>query len=538
MNAVKAKDWTQKQKEREKSRRQLKPGAAKNLFGGFSRRVHLPLLIVALLLPLAAVGAYFYSQSESETPLEFSGNTINVRAGGDFQAALNRAKPGDTIVLQAGAKFVGAFTLPEKTGDQFITIQSSEIAKLPGENRRVSPPDAASMPKILSSGKGASAIKTAPNAHHYRFVGIEVAPANNDYIYNLIFLGTEDDKAAGMPHHIEFDRCYIRSNLPGGVTRRGIALNNADTTIKNSHLAGFAGKSEETQGIAGWTGTKNVKILNNYIEGGAENILFGGSDPPSADLIPADIEIRGNHLSKPADWKDRYTLKCLFELKNSKRVQFVENFLENNWVDSAFRITVRNQDGKAPFSTIEDTLIKDNIIVGAGAGINILGTDDTHPSQTLKNLTITNNLFLDIDDKLYAGSGYLVLISGGENILFANNTAFNSGNPITFHGVAPKNFLFRDNIVGHGNYGIHGHENIRSPAGQRIFQNNVVVNNKRVNLSDTSFPTGNFWVPDFNAVGFSNLAGKDFRLAAGSRFKGKGKDQMDIGGNLVFRKNL
>ncbi len=171
-------------------------------------------------------------------------------------------------------------------------------------------------------------------------------------------------------------------------------MNSADTIIKNSYLSGFAGNQEETQGIAGWTGTKNVKILNNYIEAGAENILFGGSDPLSADLIPADIEIRGNHLNKPAEWNGKFTVKCLFELKNAKRVQFVENYLENNWVGSAFRITVRNENGKAQFSTIEDAVIKDNIVEGAGDGINILGTDDIHPSQTLKNLTISNNLFL------------------------------------------------------------------------------------------------------------------------------------------------
>src|SRR5215475_14094723 len=59
------------------------------------------------------------------------GNTIEVKAGGDFQAALNRARPGDVITLQAGATFTGNFTLPNKSGSgqsgqsEWIVIRSS-----------------------------------------------------------------------------------------------------------------------------------------------------------------------------------------------------------------------------------------------------------------------------------------------------------------------------------------------------------------------------------------------------------------------------
>lgn len=36
--------------------------------------------------------------------------------GGDLQAPLNAAQPGDTILLEAGAEFVGNFVLPVKSG--------------------------------------------------------------------------------------------------------------------------------------------------------------------------------------------------------------------------------------------------------------------------------------------------------------------------------------------------------------------------------------------------------------------------------------
>ena len=45
---------------------------------------------------------------------ELAAATINVAAGGDFQAALNSAHAGDVIMLAAGATFQGPFLLPVK----------------------------------------------------------------------------------------------------------------------------------------------------------------------------------------------------------------------------------------------------------------------------------------------------------------------------------------------------------------------------------------------------------------------------------------
>jgi hypothetical protein len=458
-----------------------------------------------------------------------TGKIIKVPPGGNVQAAIERAESGDIVELQAGAVYSGTISLPNKPLSDYVTIRSSAYAALPPETR-VAPSQSGSMATIVAGILGRPAVRAAKGANHYRFVGIEFTASTTMFNYGLVELG-RGEAAADLPHDLEIDRCYIHPNR-NGTARRGIALNSARTVIKNSYIEGFGFTGEETQGICGWSGTRQARILNNYIEGGAENIMFGGADPSSPDLTPTDIEIRGNHLNKPAAWSRNVTVKTLFELKNAKKIRLIGNLLTNNYKGSAFRITIRNQDNGAPFSTIEDVLIKDNVIDRAGEGINILGKDDTHPSLTLKRLNIENNIFLNIrGGGDYEGSGYFIQIADGEDITIANNTVFNTGNITTFYGTLPRNFVFRDNIVGHGSYGIHGPLDLCSDPAKKMFQNNVFMNLNQIAKGDYAFPDGNVLVATTD-IGFVNIGAKDFRLNTDSKFKGASRGGKDPGANL------
>src|SRR5690606_29125506 len=113
--------------------------------------------------------------------IEPDGQVLRLAAGDDLQRALNLAQPGDVIELEAGAVFIGPFTLPDKpavaSGSPWIIIRSSEMNRLPGETERVTPADAALMPRLVASY--GSVISTEPGAHHYRFMGVEITPANS-----------------------------------------------------------------------------------------------------------------------------------------------------------------------------------------------------------------------------------------------------------------------------------------------------------------------------------------------------------------------
>ena len=67
--------------------------------------------------------------------------------------------------------------------------------------------------------------------------------------------------------------------------------------------------------------------------------IFGGAKPSVDNLIPSDMEIRGNHFTRPLSWRPgdpsyggtAWYVKNLFELKNGQRVLFEGNLLEHNW---------------------------------------------------------------------------------------------------------------------------------------------------------------------------------------------------------------
>src|SRR5436309_3373803 len=95
-----------------------------------------------------------------------SGNSIRVHSGEDLQAALDRAAPGDQVVLDAGATFTGNFVLRKKARSGLIVLRTSDIGAL-REGARAGPGDASHMARIISPSFD-GAVDTAPGAHQWR----------------------------------------------------------------------------------------------------------------------------------------------------------------------------------------------------------------------------------------------------------------------------------------------------------------------------------------------------------------------------------
>lgn len=470
------------------------------------------------------------------------GRVINVSATGDFQAALEAAQPGDDIVLTAGAVYTGPFTLPQKGGSSWIVVRSNEICRLPAAGIRVNPSHAPLMPVL--EAKWGAVLSAEPGSHHFRFVGVEIRPAQGTTLQSLILLGSAEGPDA-LPHHFVFDRCYVHGDPKRG-SRRGLALGSKETAVVDSWFSDFKEGSTDSQAIAGWSGPGPYLIENNYLEGAGENVMFGGADPKTFGLVPSDIEILRNHFKKPLAWKkgeashdgSAWTTKNLFELKNARRVLVSSNLFEQNWVNAqsgfAILLTVRNQGGRAPWSSVEDVTFEHNVVRRSAAGIVILGQDDSAPSGPTARILIANNLFEDIGTKQWGGGGRLFqVLSGAAFVSIVHNTAIQTGNIITAEGLPNRGFVFRDNIAPHNEYGIVGTDVAPGlPTRAAFFPDGVFRRNVIVGGEGERYPPDNFFPATLDDVGFTDRERGNYRLGPKSPYRRAASEGTDVGADF------
>ena len=589
-----------------------------------------------------------------------SAATISVPAGGELQAALDAAQPGDVITLEPGATYVGNFVLPNKGAvNDFITVRSAAPdASLPPAGTRITPAFAQFLPKIKSSNSMA-ALRTATAAHHWKLQFLEFQ-ANYMGYGEIISLGAGDSTqtmASQAPYSLVLDRIYVHGDPLFG-QKRGIALNGRDTDVLNSYVSDCKAIGQDSQAISGFNGPGNFRIENNYLEGATENVLIGGSDPTIPNLVTANILVRHNYMSKPVAWKDpivatptgaaatvvaggslpagkyayriaarltsnqtakatsassvevsatiaaatggvrvtwnaipgteqyfvygrtpggqtmywktsdtsftdtgaagtaagtptsiekptyagtKWAVKNIFELKNAQDVVVEGNVFEYVWIadQSGFPIvfTPRNQGGRAPWTIVQRVTFKNNLVRHTAGGVNILGVDNLNPSQRTNDITVSDNVFDDLNKDLWgAGSRPFMLGDGPDKVTIDHNTVW-SNNPqlVWLYGAPVTNSRYTNNMAKHNAYGIIG--NGVGFGNDTINQFFPGVNNVTANVfaggSASKYPAGNYfptvaaWMADF-----PNYDQGDYRLRDASPFKLLGLDSKDLGADI------
>jgi hypothetical protein len=508
-----------------------------------------------------------------------------------FSDALRDAVLNTTIVLKAGS----VYTCPENnpwrlniaTGSGWVYIISSDLASLPA-GARVTPADNNHMPILAApddSGNGNPVLFVYKNAHHYRFCGIEFRTSHvRLYLVLLgstlpaydsaISLSTAATTLVDLPSYITFDRCYFTSTSASAFLETGMNLNGSYLAVIDSHFDNIKSGSD-SQAICIYNGPGPYKIVNSYLEASGENIMSGGTDPPIADLVPADMEITHNYFFKRREWDPddvlyggvRWTIKNLFELKNAERVLLDYNTFENcHHADQgqngrAIVLTPRNQSNTAPWCAVRDITITNNRLLNMGAGILVMGSDYIHPSAQTQRILISNNLWTNIN-RFYYGVNVFLEITASEvavpivDLTVKHNTALFGGadtglgtaciftDTESNHLPVVENFICTDNIMQHANYGVfygvvgEGAAALELFADGYTFAGNLLITRSvdRTHDYDLShfaadYPVGN-WMPDENAsVGFVDYANGNYRLAALSIYKNGGTDGTDPGVN-------
>jgi len=486
---------------------------------------------------------------------------IVVRNGAELQNALDDAKGGDTIELEVGATFRPAvpdssFMLRNRAmpdGEWIVVRSASRAFDAGGQippNRRVTPADAKLMPQ-LRAARQVPVIRAAPGAHGYRLVGLDIGVDPGPNSTNLVELGGGDEtSASAQPSNIVIDRSYLHGNDSGNF-RRGVAMNGSRLAVIESHLDNFHDDSTDSQAILGWNGPGPFKIVNNFLEAAGENIMFGGSDPRIADLVPADIEIRRNLLTKRVSWKAaKVPVKNAFELKSGRRVLVEGNVFENVWTSgqdgTAIVLKSTNQDGRCTQCVTEYVTFQHNIVRNAASGLLInaaeTGKQGAALPERVNHVRIHNVLFVDIGLPEWGNGGKLFRIFGGASDVSIQHVTSTS-NP---RGIldardsrdANPNLVFGYNLVERQWYGIGagGDEGVPTLARnfpQAVYKQNVIVNTSKSTdqaVSDSSlkakYPPQTMIARGWEEVAFQSGT---YRLSPGSPFKRAADDGRDIG---------
>jgi hypothetical protein len=521
-----------------------------------------------------------------------------VKTPEELRAAIDKASCGDTIRLQAGATFAGQFEFPAKGCDDahwIVLRTSAPDSELPAEGTRITPCYAgvASLPgrpafpcsapknvmaKVVFDSKGSGPITFAGGASHYRFVGLEITRASAGSVtYNLVIFRKD-----GTIDHLVFDRVWMHGTAQDETTR-GIMLGGSqyvavvDSYFSDFHCVAVTGACGDSQAIAGGLGDRPMgpyKIVNNFLEAAGENVMFGGGP---ATQVPADIEIRHNHLFKPLTWKPGsdsfvggtsgkpFIVKNLFELKNGQRVLFEGNVLENVWggftqAGFAILLTPKNP-GTCSICMVRDVTIRYSRIAHAGAAMQIGNGLSDYGVAALEG---SHNSIHDLvfDDMKYEGC------TGCNGDMFQITTTPKAPPPLWLHDVSirhitvatnraragwaiagpagQQNMVFQDSIV---DGGTAGHVNAGGGAAQCYFGQTVMKgvldkcwshyrfdHNVIMNAIPThKWPPENWPVGGASQVGFVNWKNGvdgDYHLAAKSRFKDQASDERDPGADI------
>ena len=592
-------------------------------------------LLLALLLPPTLVAGSFAQQptssdarfdgpaelprvsvqsSVSSTPAP--GKILQVHSTDNLQSVLNQAQCGDKIQLEAGATFSGAFVLPAKDCDDqhWIVIRSAAPEDaLPREGERITPcyagvPSLPGRPQYpcpspqnkmakLVAAKGVPVLRVAAGANHYRIgPGLELTRAPGDGIHYALLARRQDPAPTGVDH-IVIDRDWIHGT-PTDETVRGVFsagwtyLAVVDSYINDFHCVAGIGTCTDSQAISGGVGDipeGPLKIENNFLEAGAENILFGGG---RGSIVPSDITIRHNHIFKPLIWMPGqpgfvggvnedaqkcaqfktpgfcpFVVKNLFELKNAQRVLFEGNVLENSWPGFTQRggsilLQVVSQGGPGnPNATVADITIRYNWASHTASGVTIAAPspDKAAMPKLAARISIHDDIFDDISPAFENGVtqnvGVAFQVTRGPKSPPLHDVTIDHVTMLLEHPQylmiigAPlndrlDNVVFTNNIVSSppdlaitatgpaapcAKGGQTNAEKWENCTSNGVFANNILIG------ASGAWPHKNLLLHSINEVGFVSHNGGhecDYRLLAGTRHKLSGKDGRDPGADV------
>lgn len=428
--------------------------------------------------------------------------TITIPAGGNLQTALNAARGENVdIVLSAGATYRGNFTA-SSCGAGWIVVRG---ATLPPWQQRMTPSLARTLnaPQIITPNTQ-PALLVAPTSCRWALVGVEVSidSAVTAANYGLV-------RMEGSENVLDAD--FIHGRTTSRIVRC-VTTNGAIQQVLNSWLSDCHASGQDAQAIAGWNGPGPYRIVGNYLEGSGENILFGGADPTVPQLIPADIEIRRNHINKPDWYNGRWDNKNLIETKNATRVLIESNVLEGSWSrhgqDNAVIFKSANQSGGCAWCRTTDVTFRLNALSRNTTGVAVAGLGYTGPNDSLtRRIAIMDNV---IEAGTEGGNRWGILLTGGlyqKEPTIERNLIIGPVSTSLYLDGGAGGCTIRDNVLSKGQYGgVFGRgggtvsQLLDRFCAPWTFERNTIIGS-----ASTSYPPGTVFAATEGAVPLATL---------------------------------
>ncbi len=252
---------------------------------------------------------------------------------------------------------------------------------------------------------------------------------------------------------------------------------------------------------------------------------------------PGNITIIRNTFHKRPEWEKFGICKSYYEVKSA-----IGLVIEGNTFLGAscnlIGITVRNQNGTTPWTTVKNVKISNNIFKAKGY-FTIALSDEYRTIENGQNVEISNNIVNSINTQYY-----FILGKSGNNIKIFHNTVRNvnttpSGMMLGISNTLPaEGLVFKDNIISYGNYGLACSDDVNISGCWPGYStsNNVIIDTRWDKTSGNialKYPSS-FVVNTEAEVGFvnSSLAFENYHnwaLASNSQFKNKASDGKDPG---------
>jgi len=527
------------------------------------------------MTPIALLPKIFLNSDYPQLPADHRVLTVG-KSGRDFtdcQSAVNAAKPGDEVVIDA--RFVcSRLVLPNKgLAEHYIVIRTANLEALPPQGTRISKSDAANLAVIeTNNAEFAVGISDLPpgsmassEANHYYLIGLEIRVNPNVNVVNqyIVKLRNGGKNLNQLPHDIVISRSWIHGN-PNQEVRRGIDLNGLRISVVDSIIEDIHRHGASTQGIAAWDAAVGpYKITNNEFAVAGSALLIGWQSS-IPDLISSDIEVRKNLFHKLDAWKQPVTsnmdmtghwyLSETIILRSVQRILFEGNTFENDWagipaganyVGRAFYISPAGF-GQS-WARVQDVTIINNVMHDVAGGFLISYQDNSLPEVIARRIHIENNVAYNLDPNNDFGFIWLQGQAAGP-VVFNHNTFLSDADrtPIAIMGARNGSFgqlTFTNNIINDQGAGIlirdsadNAEQSLASRFPSIVFHHNALAGQLASNYA--GYSETNAFPLNLGSIGFSvdpSAGISDFRtlqLSPSSPYFNTASDGTSIGANI------